>query len=131
MKSSGSKTPPAAIALRWAARGLSLVSVGLLLAFMVGEGFAFWRFTPRELALTIFFPLGLIAGLALGWRWEVAGGALAIGSVLAFYAVHFAQVGAFPRGPAFVVFAAPGLLFVLAGLARWRSHQQRRAAPTT
>jgi hypothetical protein len=57
-------------ALRWTARIWSLLSLGVVVLFAVGEGMHLARFTARELVLFLFFPLGVCAGLALGWRWE-------------------------------------------------------------
>jgi hypothetical protein len=101
-------------ALRWAARLSSLALAGLVVLFAIGEGFNPTKFKPSELALTV--PFGLCwLGLCLGWRWEKWGGLLAVGGVAGFYMVHFAVTGfgRFPRGWAFPLLAAPGVLFLL------------------
>ncbi len=110
--------------LHWTARFLSLVVGGFLLLFMVGEGFNPARLTPRELVLSGFFPFGLLLGLALAWRWERLGGALAVLSIAAFYGVHWLGSGRFPNGVFFALTASPGFLFLLAGLT------MNRKAPT-
>lgn len=116
MKSDLNSLKVAATVLRWTARILSLAVIGLLLAFMIGEGFRFWRFTPKELTLSLFFTFAVIIGILLGWRWELLGGLVTIGGLVGFYGVHFLQVGFFPRGHAFLLFALPGFLFVLASV---------------
>jgi hypothetical protein len=107
--------------VRWLARGLSLVSLGMLLLFMFGEGFNPFRMEPREALLTLFFPIGVMIGLLLGWRFEGMGGAVALVSLLGFYAVHLLLSGRFPGGAWFFVFTSPAVLFVGAELARHRS----------
>jgi hypothetical protein len=99
-------------ALQWLARLLGLASVALLALFIFGEGFNPLRMTRGELVLSLFFPLGVIAGLALAWWKEGVGGTLCVGSLLAFYAAHYLIAGDFPRGWAFLVFALPGFLFL-------------------
>ena len=55
-------------------------------------------------------------GLVLGWKWELFGGLLTICGVAAFYLLDYAFSGTFPRGPFFLLFASPGLLFLYCGL---------------
>ena len=107
---------PLAKPLRWIARLLGLVSVGIMLTFMIGEGFNPLHFTPREWALCLCFPIGLLAGLLLAWRWELAGGLVAVLSLLTFYALHFAFSGGLPRGWAFLALAAPAFLSLASSL---------------
>jgi hypothetical protein len=97
----------------WGARVWAVASVGLVLAFLVGEGFDPSRIQAREWLGIVFFPLGICAGMVLAWWKEGLGGAITVASLLAFYLVHYATSGAFPRGWAFLVFAAPGFLFLL------------------
>lgn len=101
--------------LQWTARGLSLLSLGMLLLFMVGEGFNPFHMQPREAALSFCFPLGLMLGLALGWWRAMLGGTLGVASVLAFYLLHLAQTGRFPGGVFFALFSLPALVFLAAG----------------
>lgn len=109
-----------ALVLRWTARLTSLVSIGLLLAFL-GPG---EKGTPTlpQAALMVFFPFGVMAGMILGWWKELQGGLLTIGSLAAFYVLIAVQRGQMPLTPAFALFALPGVLFLGAALAR-RSSQ--------
>jgi hypothetical protein len=102
-----------AIVIRWAARILSMVSVGVILLFIVGEGF-----NPAVLKISewigfLFFPVGIMVGMIVAWWKEGIGGGITVGSFVIFYAVNFFSVHAFPRGWAFFVFASPALLFLL------------------
>jgi len=103
-------------ALRWVARVLSILVVGVILLFAVGEGLHLSRFTARELVLFLFFPFGVCLGMALAWRWEGLGGAITVASIAAFYLADRLMSARFPGGYAFVAMAAPGFLFLLCWL---------------
>jgi len=104
--------------LRWLARILSILSATLLLLFLVGESDFTqpMRLTAREVILLIFFPLGIIVGMAMAWRWEAVGAAVTLGSLLLFYALNLVLGHRLPGGPWFPLFASPGVLFGLAWL---------------
>jgi hypothetical protein len=102
--------------VRWLARVWSLASVTLVALFVIGEGFDPSELTPDEWLGFAFFPFGISLGMLLAWRREGLGGAITTGCLLAFYAVHRATAGSFPRGWAWFVFAAPGMLFLLCWL---------------
>jgi hypothetical protein len=97
--------------VRWTARVWSICSIVLLLGFVVGEGIH--PTTSGEVLGLLFFPLGITVGMVLAWWREGLGGGIAVGSLLVFYAIHFATAGALPRGWAWLAFAAPGFLFLL------------------
>jgi len=106
----------AALIVRWIARIWSIVSVGFVLLFLVGEilsPHASHPSTPQEWAGLLLFPLGTCVGMALAWRWEGVGGCVTAGSLLAFYVLLRVVDGRFPRGPYFALVAAPGGLFLL------------------
>jgi glucose-6-phosphate-specific signal transduction histidine kinase len=100
-------------AVRWTARAWSIVTIILVLAFLIGEGFNPKQLTPAEWIGFIFFPIGICLGLVVAWRKEGWGAIIVIGSLLAFYITNFATVGTFPKGWAWEAFAAPGFLFAL------------------
>lgn len=102
--------------LRWLARLGSLVSVALVLLFLFGEGLHLSQLTMTKVVGLLFFPVGVVAGMLLGWRWETLGGAVTALSLLAFYKVMYAANGRFPEGIWFALFALPGLLFLYCGL---------------
>jgi len=105
-------------ALRWTARVWSVASVALVLGFIVGEGF-----NPsglNEWLGVLLFPVGISIGMILAWWKEGLGGSITVGSLLAFYVVHLTTAGTFPKGWAWLAFAAPGFLFLLS------SHLSRR-----
>lgn len=104
-----------AIGLLWLARIAALASLALLSSFLVGEGLALSKLTAREALLFLCFPLGVMVGLAWGWRQPKVGGLITLGSLAMFYALHFATTGRVATGPWLAVFASPALLFLIAG----------------
>jgi hypothetical protein len=99
-------------AIRWTARAWAVASVGLILAFLVGEGFDPSRIKAREWLGLAFFPVGISAGMIVAWWREGLGGSVTVLSLIVFYLINFATARTFPRGWAFLVFAAPGFLFL-------------------
>ena len=115
------------VAISWAARILSIASMGLLLMFAVGEGLSFAHFKAVELVQFLFFPVGICVGMIVAWWMEGLGGGIAVVSLLVFYSINFAAKGTFPRGWAFLAFAAPAFLF----LANWFFARRTRNSLTT
>ena len=101
--------------VHWTARLWSIASLGIILLFIFGEGMH--RVRPSEWLLFLFFPAGICVGMILSWWKEGLGGAVTVGSLIAFYAIHFAIAHTFPHGWAFLVFSLPGFLF----LSQWKS----------
>ena len=52
------------------ARVGSIASVTLLLMLFAGEGFDPSQVAPRQWVGLVFFPLGIIAGMAIAW-WKL------------------------------------------------------------
>ena len=101
--------------LRWVARMWGIASGLLLLAFALG-GREHLRFTAGEATAFLLFPVGVVAGFAIAWWRELAGGLVTIGCFSLLYAWLFAQSGRWP-GPYFILFAAPGFLHVASAIA--------------
>jgi hypothetical protein len=97
--------------LRWTARIWSVGSLALLLGFVVGEGI---HPSGYEWLGLVFFPFGISIGMVLAWWREGPGGSITVGSLVAFYLLHVATAGTLPKGWAWLAFAAPGFLFLLA-----------------
>jgi hypothetical protein len=111
--------------VRWIGRIWSIGSIGLVLAFIVGEGIEINEFKPSaEWLGFLFFPVGVCVGMIVAWRKERWGGSITVASLAIFYLIHFATSGAFPSGWAWLAFAGPGFVFLWLGLncARRRSN---------
>lgn len=70
----------------------------------------------RDVVGLLLFPFGVCIGTILAWRWEGLGGGITLGSLLGFYAALRIMDGRFPRGPFFVLTAAPGILYLVCWL---------------
>ena len=98
--------------LRWVARVWSVAAVGLLCAFLFGEGL------PPLTVRSVLFPFGVMLGLILAWWFERIGGLLAAVCMLLFYALHYLSCDGFPKGYAFLLVSAPSVVFLLSGFLR-------------
>ncbi len=113
--------------VRWIARISAGVMAALILLIFVGEALAdgfdpLLNLTIRESGMMMaFFAVWL--GLLLGWKWELYGGLLIICGVAAFYLLDYLFSGTFPRGPFFLIFAAPSLLFTYCG---WQTMKMQK-----
>ncbi len=96
----------------WSARVWSIPSIAALLIPYYMEGL-YWlqAASLREVIAHICF-FAVLAGLILAWRWEGWGGGLIVTGVAAFYMTWW-LTGESPRGPFFLLIAAPGVLFLL------------------
>lgn len=112
--------------IRWIARIWSIGSAALLIPFLFsGGGIP----TAYEALMMAFFPFGVLIGFAIAWRREGLGGAITVFSLVALYVLMFLRDGRLPAGPYFVLFAAPGFLFLLCWLLSARQpHLHARSA---
>jgi hypothetical protein len=99
--------------LKWIARVGSLLSIGLILLFFIGEGFHPTRVAARDWVGLVFFPAGVVVGLLIAWWKEGVGAGITLASLLAFYGVYGVLMGSHIHGWAFITFTSPGLLFLL------------------
>jgi hypothetical protein len=113
--------------IRWTARIWSVPSIVALLVPYFMEGLYWLQATSiREMIGHACF-FAVLLGLILAWRWEGVGGGLTIGGSVIFYVTRWLY-GKSPRGPFFLLIAAPGLLFFLYWLLTQRGQEslQRR-----
>ena len=106
-------TSVAASVIKWIARVFSIVFIGIILMFFFGETDFSQpvQFTSAEWIGLLFFPMGIVIGMIVGWWREGIGAGITVGSLLAFYLLDLIVTGTFPSGPFFVLFASPGILF--------------------
>lgn len=100
--------------VRWIARIWGAASILILLAFAFGGG-EHLRFTASEAVAFLFFPIGVIAGLAVAWWRELAGGLITVASLAAFY-LYALAINDRWVGPYFLLFAAPGFIHLAIAL---------------
>lgn len=113
-----------AFILRWTARVWGIASALLLMAFAFG-GREHLRFTAGEVVAFLLFPVGVVAGFAIAWWRELAGGLVTVGSLALFHLYEFAGSGRWWLGPYFFLFAAPGVLHVAGALIARRAGRGR------
>ncbi len=106
-----------------AARVWSAASIGLLCAFLFGEG------PPPLRVKAMLFPFGVMLGLILAWRFERVGGLLTAGCVLLFYTLNYLDCGRFPKGYAFMLISAPSVIFLCSGFLRVTKTKNITAEP--
>ena len=99
--------------LRWSGRISGAFLFASWVGFVIAEHFrdmvSLRGFSYLQgCALVVVF-----AGYAIGWRWELAGGLLALFGTAAFFAIHVLTLTVLP-GLAAAWFAAPGALYLLA-----------------
>jgi hypothetical protein len=107
-----------ALVLRWTGRVLGLVLFTLVAWIVVahvvaGEGPNPFRMTAVEVGLFVTL-FGAVAGFLLGWRWEVAGGALVVGGMVLFFLINLLDRGLWPGGYFVWLLPLPGVLYLLA-----------------
>ena len=111
-----SKMKIAALSLRWIARATSLLSIGLILMFLIGDSFDPARVRAREWIGLAFFPVGVATGMIVAWWKEGFGAAITLASLVAFYGVYGWLMGSNGNSAAFIFFATPGFLFLVSWL---------------
>jgi hypothetical protein len=104
--------------LRWAGRGLGLALFAFVAWFLVahvvaGEGPNPLEMRPAELGLFVTF-FAAVAGMLVGWRWEVAGGTLVVAGMLLFVVLNRLGSGSWPGGWFLWVLPLPGVLYLAA-----------------
>ena len=107
------------------ARVGSIASITLLLMLFAGEGFHPSKISANEWAGLLFFPIGVVIGMAIAWWKEGVGSVITLGSLIGFYLVWGYLLRNHIGGWWFLVFASPGFLFLLHWLLS--DHEERHA----
>jgi len=110
MHSANIITDPMRTVVRWTARALSILFMGVFILLFFGGNFDPRAATLREWVSFFFFPLGASLGMILAWWKEGLGGALTVLSVFVSVLVHDPSSG----GGYMLTCASPGLLFLFA-----------------
>lgn len=112
--------------LRWIARIGSVLAIAMLLLFLFGDGdfSEIASITILEWIAILFFPFGVVVGMVVAWWHERLGGIITVISLVMFYLLNLLLTNSFPGGSWFLIFAAPGMVFLLCSfLERLNSHQ--------
>ena len=119
------------VVILWSARVLSIVSVGFLALFVIGDAGRVSGLIATEVLGILLFPVGVVAGLLLSWKWELMGAYVSLVSLAAFYVYHGVLRGNSPEGIYFLAFTSPALLFLLHGLIWRKKGNGRQRRPWT
>lgn len=116
-------TTSVAFIARWVARAWSVLNVLIIFLFAIGQSLRPVGPVPtiQEWIGLALWPVGVAVGLLLAWLRELLGGILAIGCLVTFYIWNLLRSGHLPRGPFFLLIAAPAFVFLLAGTLSPRS----------
>ncbi|GAB1447335.1 MAG: hypothetical protein L6Q78_14355 [Bacteroidia bacterium] len=98
--------------LRWTARIATLVGIFFLLGFFTSDQIESMDF--KGWIVFAFFPVAVLSGYILSWIYDRTGAALSLGGILLYYLAHWLLGMGIPLGSAYLLFAVPPLLFVLA-----------------
>lgn len=104
--------------IEYLARIGSIASVTFLLMLFAGEGLHPSEISRNEWAGLLFFPIGIVIGMAISWWKEGLGSMVTLGSLFGFYLVWGYLLRNHIGGWWFIVFASPGFLFLLHWLLR-------------
>ena len=105
------------------ARVGSVMSITLLVLLFQAEALHPSEIAPGEWFGLVFFPIGVMAGLAIAWWKEGLGISITLGSLLAFYFVYGYLLQYHIGGWAFIMFASPAFLFFFHWVLRQGSHK--------
>jgi hypothetical protein len=111
--------------LSWIARIWSMASIAFVLIFLIGEGLSGHGVKPTvaEWMGLALWPGGVVVGLVVAWFREGIGGVVTTVCLVGFYVWNLVDRGTPPKGPYFLLVAAPGILFLLSSLlSRPRRH---------
>ncbi len=103
--------------IRWTARIVSvLFIVALIPIYFLDDGYNERNITSREWMGLVYFPIGVFAGLIIGWKNELIGGLISLLCVWFFYYFYAVKIGnQFPPSAAFLLFSIPAVLFLISG----------------
>jgi hypothetical protein len=99
--------------LNWLARIWSIVSIAFILIFFLGSllGPDKGGENDPSILMFVFFPIGLLIGLILAWKWKFTGGLIAVLSIILFHLTIEPEFNLFIE-----LLAFPGLLFLILGV---------------
>lgn len=106
------------VVLRNGAHVIALILSVLLVALVISEGMPDPRLVSVTAVITFLCLVDVVVGYVIAWRHESLGAVVSLVGLLLFYAASFAALGAYPA-PAFLLFAAPGLMLLAANFVEW------------
>jgi hypothetical protein len=99
--------------IKWIARILSIISIGIIALFVIGNGFTPLFKNIFDLLIFIFFPTCVVLGMFIAWFDELEGSLFSILSLIIFYILFYICRGNIPKGPWFAIFTFPAFIFLI------------------
>lgn len=93
----------------------SLISISILTLFFLNGSIQFYALQEATVLLMLFFPVGVVLGMIIGWIKPLWGGMIGCASFVLFYLIHYFKVQFLPEGFAFTILAFPNFLFLIEG----------------
>ncbi|MFN7964583.1 MAG: hypothetical protein U0V87_02705 [Acidobacteriota bacterium] len=115
------------LAVRWTARILVAVLAITVVAILVDKGLPAVASISPSVVLQSIALLAIVVGLVAGWRWELAGGAVALFGTALFCTVEWFVTGRLPNAFVFALVALTAMLLLIAGW--WHRTHPMTAAP--
>jgi hypothetical protein len=108
-------TTSIAFIARWVARAWSILNILIIFLFAIGASLRPSGPVPtyREWIGLALWPVGVAIGLLVSWLREALGAIIALACLAAFYIWNLFRSGHLPRGPFFLLIAAPAFVFLL------------------
>ena len=100
--------------IRKIARFYSLIALFVLGLLLASDQIIPRQPNPGEALLSLFFPYGVLAGLAISWIYMRLGGWITLLSTAVFYALSFWQSNIWPQNHLPLLLAGAAPLFLLA-----------------
>jgi hypothetical protein len=96
------------------AKILSAVSLGFVLIFAIGNFFGPHQCLPNfyEFLQFLLFPVGVITGLFVSWKYTLIGSVISIGSLFSFYVAEYLIQSVILKGPFFILLCLPAFIFL-------------------
>lgn len=102
--------------LRWIARITSVLFIFGLIVIFFGDQYENSEIRSHEWLGVLYFPVGFVAGLIIGWKNDLIGGLISVLCLWIFYFVYSLKyTGQIPPIISFLIFSVPAILFLVAG----------------
>ncbi len=103
--------------LRWITRVVSSVFIIGVIIVLVGEGVGESKIASSDWLRFFYFPLGVILGFIVGWKYELVGGLISIVSLAMYFFVYSIRISEqIPNFAVLGIFLFPAILYVICGI---------------
>ena len=112
--------------IRKIARLYALIAIGVLGLMLMSDQISAHQLNANEQLLALFFPYGVLAGLAISWIYMGLGAWITIISVGGFYLLNFWQSDVWSSNDLPLLLAGAAPLFLLASFFKSLGHRKSK-----